>query len=114
MHKLLAQAQTWSNLQSVDTEDPTVATIGSIPSLLSNIIRAVVVLSGVVLFIMLIIGGYTYLFSGGDQKKIEKAKGTISNAFLGLVFLVASYLILRLIESFTGITLTEFSFPFPQ
>lgn len=108
MHRILAQAQGWQNLESVGDAPPDVATIGSIPSLVANIIRAIVAFSGVILFIMLVIGGMSFLFSGGDQKKLEKAKGTITSAFAGLIVLVGSYLILKLIEQFTGIPVTTF------
>jgi hypothetical protein len=72
-----------------------------------------VAFSGVILFIMLIIGGMSFLFSGGDQKKLEKAKGTITNAFVGLVVLIGSYLVLLLIKQFTGIDVTTFGIQIP-
>lgn len=106
---LLAQAPTWSNLENVDlTSGDGVATIGSLASIFSNIMQAVVALSGVVLFIMLVIGGFNFLLSGGDQKKLEKAKGTVSNAIIGLVVLVCAYLILLIIKTFTGVDVTTF------
>ncbi len=106
---LLAQAPTWGALQTAGT-DPVadVATISSLATLISNIIRAIVMFSGVVLFVMLLVGGMSFLFSGGDQKKLEKAKGTITNAFIGFVVLVGSYLILLLIEKITGVSVTTF------
>ncbi|KKR02830.1 MAG: hypothetical protein UU25_C0020G0001 [Microgenomates group bacterium GW2011_GWB1_40_9] len=110
MQHLLAQAQQWKELQSIGDEPADIATIGSLTSVIANVIRAVVVFSGVVLFIMLVVGGMSFLFSGGDQKKLEKAKGTITGAFAGLLVLIGSYLILRLIERFTGINITTFSF----
>jgi hypothetical protein len=109
MEHLLAQAPTWSALQKASPTDVAdVATIGSLTTLVSNIIRALVMFSGVVLFVMLLSGGMSFLFSGGDQKKLEKAKGTITNAFIGLVVLVGSYLILRLIKTITGVDVTTF------
>jgi ABC-type cobalamin transport system permease subunit len=83
-----------------------VATIGSLVSLFKNIVGAVVALAGVVLFVMLLIGGFTYLFSGGDQKKLEAAKGTISSAIIGLVVLISAYIIFSLIKMFTGVDVT--------
>lgn len=116
MHQLLAQVPTWGALQKASTTDTVadVATIGSLTALITNIIRAIVAFSGIILFIMLVVGGMSFLFSGGDQKKLEKAKGTITNAFLGLIVLVGSYLILKLIEQFTGITLTTFTIQLPS
>lgn len=61
-----------------------------------------------VVFIMLISGGFKYITSGGDPKQTESAKNTITYALLGLVTLVGIWLILRFIEVFTGVTVTEF------
>lgn len=87
-------------------EDTDVATIGSLVSLFKNIVQAVVALAGVVLFVMLLIGGFSYLFSGGDQKKLEAAKGTISSAIIGLIVLISAYIIFSLIKMFTGTDIT--------
>lgn len=108
---LLAQAKPWEGLEQSDPNAVAdVATIGSISSILTNIISAIVVFSGIVLFVMLVVGGMNFLLSGGDQKKLDKAKGTVSNALLGLVFLVVSYLVLKLIQAFTGVDVTTFGF----
>ncbi len=107
MH-LLAQQSTWSNLEEVGTTGDGVATIGSLASVFSNILQAVVAISGILLFIMLVIGGFNFLFSSGDQKKLEKAKGTVTNAIIGLIVLVCAYLILLVIKTFTGVDVTTF------
>lgn len=106
--KLLAEASTWSNLEEIGNAGDGVATIGSLASVFSNILQAVVAFSGVILFIMLVIGGFNFLFSSGDQKKLEKAKGTVTNAIIGLVVLVGAYLILFIIKTFTGVDITTF------
>ncbi len=107
MEKLFA-AEQWQG--TVDD----VATIGSLTTLVANIIRAVVAFSGVVLFVMLLVGGMSFLLSGGDQKKLEKAKGTLTGAFTGLLLLVGGYLILLAIDKFTGVTVTKFNLQIPQ
>ena len=96
-----------ATMGGVTNED--VATIGSIPSLFKNIVQAAVAFAGVVLFVMLLIGGFNFLFSGGDQKKLEAAKGTISSAIIGLVVLISAYIIFSLIKLFTGVDVTNVS-----
>jgi len=64
----------------------------------------VIALAGVGLFVMLTIGGFSMLLSGGDPKKLEKARGTLTNAIIGIVIIVTAYLIIRTIGLFTGIT----------
>jgi len=85
-----------------------VAQIDCIIPIFSRLIQAAVAFSGVVLFVMLVVGGLNFLFSGGDQKKLEKAKGTLSAAILGFVILVSAYIIIWLIETFTGVKVTQF------
>ncbi len=50
------------------------------------------------LFIMFLIGSYTYLTSFGNPEKIKKAQGTFRSAILGLVIFLGSYLILKTID----------------
>lgn len=88
------------------------ATIQCIVPMVERVIQGVLALSGVALFVMLVIGGYNFLLSGGDQKKLEMAKGTITGALLGLVIMVAAFLIIKTIATFTGAaTVTNFEIP---
>ena len=89
--------------------NPGAAQITCLEPLLKNVIRGAMSLTGIALFVMLIISGYTFLFSGGDPKKLEKAKGTMSAAIVGLVVIVVAYLIIKAIQIFTGVDVTTFS-----
>lgn len=80
-----------------------VATIRCLEPLFKNIVQAVVALAGVALFVMLLIGGFHFLFSGGDQKKLEAARGTMTGAIIGIVIIVTAFLILNTIAVFTGV-----------
>ena len=51
---------------------------------------------------MLLTGGFKFLTSGGDQKQVEAAKGTLSHAIAGLVVLIAAYIIIQLIANLSG------------
>lgn len=87
-----------------------VVMISSIQTLFTNVIGVIIALAGVALFIMFVVSGFSFLFSGGDPKKLEQARGTLTNAIIGLVIIVAAYLILRLIGVFSGYTdITKFS-----
>jgi hypothetical protein len=105
-------AQEWTDCFETGVDNAEgVATIRCLEPLFSNIVTGLITLAGVALFVMLIISGYNYLFAGGDMKKLEKAKGAMSGALIGLVVIVAAYLIIRLIEEFLGLgsgTLTIF------
>jgi hypothetical protein len=89
-------------IQNVD-----VATIKCLEPLFKNVVSAATALAGVALFLMLIVGGYSFLFAGGDQKKLEKAKGTLTGAVIGLVIIALAYLIIMAISAITGVKSIE-------
>jgi len=87
------------------------ATFKCLEPIFENVVQAITALVGVVLFVMLVVGGFNFLVSGGDQKKLEKARGTLSAAITGLVIIIVAYLILRTITALTGVDVTQFTVP---
>lgn len=87
------------------------ATIQCLEPLFQNVATAVFAFVGVALLVMLFIAGYKFLLSSGDPKKLESAKGTLTNALIGLVVIVVAYLIILTVEEFTGVTVSNFSIP---
>ena len=61
------------------------------------------VIGALIFLFILIIGAIQWMTSGGDKASLEGAKGKISNAFIGLVILFATFAIMLLIENFFGI-----------
>lgn len=88
-----------------------VANITCLVPLFTNVVRAVVALGGVALFVMLLVGGFNFLFSGGDQKKLETARGTVTQAIVGIVIMSLAYLIILTVQTFTGVNVTDFEVP---
>lgn len=89
-------------------ENGDVATIQSVETVFENVVNAIAAISGVVFLLMLVSGGFSFLFSGGDAKKIEKARGTITNSIFGLIIISLAYFILYVIEQITGVNVTTF------
>ncbi|BCX14438.1 MAG: hypothetical protein KatS3mg088_121 [Patescibacteria group bacterium] len=87
---------------------PTPATLAGLEYYFSNIISVAIEFGGIILFIMLIIGGFNYLTSNGNPQQAESAKKTITYAIAGIVVLALSFLILKLIYVFTGVDVTQF------
>lgn len=75
------------------------------------ILQIAIPLAVLALFVMLLIGGFKYLTSAGDQKAAASAQQTITYAILGIVLMVFAFLIFRIIESFTGVNITKFVIP---
>jgi len=58
----------------------------------------IVGISGLASFIMLVWGGFQWLTSIGSPTKISDAKDKITSAILGLIIVLASFLILKVIN----------------
>ncbi len=106
MLNVVYAATTWDSCVSQGA-----ATIQCLEPLFQSVVVAIVSLVGGALFIMLLIGGFRFLVSGGDQKKLEQAKNTLTSAIIGVVVIVVAYLILRTIQVFTGVEVTKFIVP---
>jgi uncharacterized membrane protein len=57
----------------------------SVNNIIAAIVNILSLIVGVVAVIMIIVGGFTYVTSGGDSSKIGTAKNTIIYAVVGLV-----------------------------
>ena len=69
----------------------------SIEGFIGRLIKAILGLSGSVALLMFVWGGFQYLWSGGDPKKVEKGKETLKNAVLGIVIIFFSYTLVNTI-----------------
>ncbi len=98
---------------AVEQEGTKVATIQGFECVFRNIVSVAVTLAGLAIFVMLIVGGFKYLTSGGDPKAQEQAKNTMTYAVFGLVLIIAAYLILNFVATFTGVgdALKTFTIP---
>ena len=85
-----------------------VATLRGLEGVFANLISVALGLAGIVLFLMLIVGGFRYITSGGDPKAAEGARNTLTYAILGFVLVASAYLILRFIGTFTGADIGNF------
>jgi hypothetical protein len=91
-----------------------IAKISDLGTVFSNVVRLALGLAGIVLFLLLIVGGFKYITSGGDPKAVEVAKKTLTYAIGGLIVILLSYLILVLITTITGVDVTKFNIVLPQ
>jgi len=114
-----AQTEEWSQGRCVATLHAgkqtfgDIATIQGLECLFYNILQVIAIIAGLVFLFMFISGGYSYLFSGGDEKKVAQASATLGSSILGLVGIIASWLILRFIQNFTGVNVVDFIIPGP-
>lgn len=82
--------------------------LSELETIFGNIIEVALAFGGIVLFLLLLISGFRFITAGGDPKKLEGARSTLTYAIVGIVAIAVSYLILRFIQYFTGAPVTEF------
>lgn len=70
-----------------------------IDTIISSVVQLAYAVAGLVFFFMLLFGGIRYLSAGGDEKAASAARGTLTNAFIGLIIVVAAFLITQLLFS---------------
>lgn len=99
--------------QTLDKNGNPIATISNLSCVFGNVIKYALGFAGIVLFILLIMGGFKYITSGGDPKAVEGARKTLTSAITGLVIILVSYLILVLITNITGVDVTKFNISLP-
>ena len=99
------------NAKCVAGPDNDVATIKGFECLFYNILQVISLIAGIVFFVMFLVGSFQYLFSLNDPKRVAQAGSTLTMAFVGLLGVIISWLILRFIQQFTGINVTNFVIP---
>ena len=62
-----------------------------------NIINILLYIAGTIAVVFVIIGGYLYVTSGGNEEQAEKGKKTLINAILGVVVIVLSYVVINVL-----------------
>ncbi len=65
----------------------------SIDPIIGNVILIVTSFLGVIFLALMIMGGFTWMTAMGDEKKATKAKDMLTAAILGLIIVVAAYMI---------------------
>jgi len=62
-----------------------------LPSIIGSVLGAVLSLLGVVFMVLIIYGGFTWMFARGNDQAVTKAKGIIETAIIGLVIVISAY-----------------------
>jgi hypothetical protein len=72
-------------------------TSGGANDLIVNIINILLGIAFLVAVLMLIIGGFRYIFDAGNEKGSAAGKKTVINALIGLVIIILSYVIVQVV-----------------
>lgn len=85
-------------------------------SVISALVRVLLIVAALATFIFLLMGGFQWITSGGDAKKTEAAGKQITNALIGLGIVAAAWALMKIIEIFFNITIISgpISIPRPE
>ena len=86
----------------------------TIPGLVSALIQGALVVAAIVFFFILVIGGITWIMSGGDKAKTEESRARITSALIGLTIVFAAWAIAELINVFFHVDIFELDIPSAQ
>lgn len=70
---------------------------GDIANLAKNLVNTFSVIVGVVAVIMIIVGGFRYITSGGDSGRVGNAKNSLIYAIVGLIIVALAQLIVHFV-----------------
>lgn len=88
-----------------------VATLSCIPAVFSNLLSALLLFSGIAALSMFIMGGFKFINSAGDAKKLEGARNNFKYGVIGLVIVLSSFLLINIVSIITGVKcITKFGF----
>jgi hypothetical protein len=73
---------------------------GTLFTFVANIVRWSLGLTGVILFVIIIVSGFNYATAGGDTKKTQDAISTMTNAVIGLFIIGFAFVISNTVLSF--------------
>ncbi len=72
--------------------------------LLEKVFAYILGIVGVLALILLAVGGIQYMTSGGDKFAVEKARGRITAAVVGLLVTFGAWLVINIIGNILGTT----------
>ena len=99
----VAASSIWDGLlRGAELTDPDATVLNvedQATQLIASIINILSLVVGVVAVVMIIIGGFKYITSGGDSGNVTGAKNTILYAIIGLVIVALAQVIVRFVLS---------------
>ncbi len=75
----------------------------SVENIIGTVINVLLFVAFVAALGYLIFGGIRWIMSGGDKEGTAKAKGTVTAALIGLVIVLAAWILLSVVTTFFGL-----------
>jgi hypothetical protein len=66
-------------------------------TIIGKIIKILLIISGAIAVLFVIIGGFMYMTSAGNEEQATKGRKAIVNALIGIIIIILSYIIVNVI-----------------
>ena len=71
----------------------------TISELIMAVINIILALAGLIAVLVLIIGGFRYVTSFGNEEAVGAAKKMIINALLGIIIIILAFVVVRVVQN---------------
>lgn len=88
--------------------------ITDVGQLVSAAVGVLLILSALLAFFYLILGGIQWITSGGDKANMEAARNKITHAIVGLIIVGAAWAMMILVQNFLGVQIIGGTLSFPK
>ncbi|MET0779278.1 MAG: hypothetical protein ABWY71_00430 [Candidatus Saccharimonadales bacterium] len=92
-----AKSQACSGISGAEAAGQCTTTGKSVDDIIKSIVNFMSALIGVVAVVMVMVGGFKYVTSGGDASKAGAAKSTLTYAIIGLVIVAMAQFIVQFV-----------------
>lgn len=80
----------------------------NIPDVVNKGLAYAILFAGLLSVVFIIIGGFSFILSGGSEDKIKQAVGTIRYAIIGLIITILSVVIVQAVGQFIGLNVVKY------
>lgn len=98
----------------ITINQPSNIKITDVGVLVSSLVGVLLIISALLAFFFLILGGIQWITSGGDKAGMEAARNKITHAIVGLIIVGAAWAIMLLVQNFLGVSIIGGTLSFPK
>lgn len=81
---------------------------GNVFDIVFVIIRNIYVLTGIVLFFFIVIGGLGMILNAGDVEKQKQGSKTVTSAIFGYLIMFTAYWLIKIVQLIFGVKIINF------
>lgn len=102
---LISQIDIGQKFQISTAANKSVNSIGTLSEFVTPLLKNSFVLAGIILFILLVFGGITYIINSGNPEEMQKGQSALTSALLGFIIVFTAYWIVQIFQFITGVNI---------